>query len=269
MGTVLLTGAAGMVGRTVRPGLAANHERILLSDQHPIDDLGENESFIQGDLADLAFLKRAADGVEGIVHLGGLVGAEYTFDEVLKPNIVGTHNVFEAARINGISRVVYASSAHCVGFIRRGEHIDHETFPRPNGEYAVSKVFGEMEGSYYADKFGLNVLAIRIGYVGDDLSKERRLRTWVSARDLVQLIEIGLNNDVGFEVTYGVSDNPEPFFDNSNAIRLGYQPRDRSVDFVKDPAVLDQEPDLSTIEEGVVGGGFAAAGFAGDPARIL
>jgi len=269
MKTILLTGAGGIVGRAIRPGLARHHEQIVVSDIEELSDLGEGERFEKGDLGDLEFLLKVTKEVDGIVHLGGLVGADYTFDEVLKPNIVGAHNVLEAARINGISRVVYASSAHVVGFMKRGEQIDHESFPRPNGQYAVSKALGEMEASYYADKFGLNVLAIRIGYVGDDLGKERRLRTWVSARDLVQLIEIGLNKDVGFEVVYGVSENPEPFFDNSNAFRLGYQPQDRSVDFVKDPAVLEQRPDLSLIEDGVVGGGFAAAGFAGDPKRIL
>jgi uronate dehydrogenase len=130
-------------------------------------------------------------------------------------------------------------------------------------------MYGEMAASYYADNFNLNVLAIRIGYVGDDLSKERRLRTWVSARDLVQLIEIGLRNDVGFEIVYGVSDNPDPFFDNRNARRLGYRPQDNAADFVTDRSLLNASPDLTTIEEGVVGGGFAAAGFAGDVRRIL
>ncbi|MGB0579208.1 MAG: NAD-dependent epimerase/dehydratase family protein [Limisphaerales bacterium] len=269
MKTILLTGALGIVGRAIRPELAHYHDRIVVSDIQELAELGEKEEFEQGDLGDSDFLIRVTKEVDGIVHLGGLVGADYTFDELLKPNIEGAHNVFEAARVNGISRVVYASSAHVVGFKKRGEQIDHESFPRPNGEYAVSKALGEMEASFYADKFGLKVMAIRIGYVGDDLSKERRLRTWVSARDLVQLIEIGLNQDVGFEVVYGVSDNPEPFFDNANAFRLGYQPQDRSVDFVKDPAVLEQRPDLSSIEEGLVGGGFAAAGFEGDPKRIL
>lgn len=269
MKSILLTGAAGIVGRAIRSELSRHHEHVLLSDIQPITDLGANESFEAGDLTNPNFLTRVSAKVDGIVHLGGLVGADYTFEEVLGPNIIGAHNVFEAARINGISRVIYASSAHCVGFIKRGEHIDHQTFPRPNGEYAVSKAFGEMEASCYVDKFDLNILCIRIGYVGNDLDKERRLRTWVSPRDLVQLIEIGLNNDLGFEVTYGVSNNAEPFFDNTNAFRLGYQPQDNALDFVTDNSVLDQKPNLNSIEEGVVGGGFAAAGFAGDTHRIL
>ena len=269
MKTILLTGAAGIVGRAIRPELARHHDHVLLSDIQPVTDLGEKESFEAGDLVDLDYLKRVTSKVDAVIHLGGLVGAGYTFDEVLPANIIGAHNVFEACWLNGISRVVYASSAHCVGFIKRGEHIDHRTFPRPNGEYAVSKATGEMEASLYADKFGLNVLCIRIGYVGNDLSKERRLRTWVSSRDLVQLIEIGLDQDLGFEVTYGISNHPEPFFDNSNAFRLGYQPLDNALDFVTDKSVLNQEPDLSTIEEGVVGGGFAAHGFAGNLRKIL
>ena len=269
MKTILLTGAAGIVGRAIRPELSRHHEHILLSDIQPIENLGEKESFEAGDLANLAYLERVSAKVDAIIHLGGLVGAHPTFEEVLSPNIIGTHNVFEAARRNGVSRVVYASSAHCVGFIKRGEHIDHQTFPRPNGNYAVSKAFGEMEASCYVDKFDLSILCIRIGYVGDDLSKERRLRTWVSPRDLVQLIEIGLNNDLGFEITYGISHNSEPVFDNANAFHLGYQPKDNAIDFVTDKSVLDQKPDLQSIEEGLVGGGFAAAGFVGDPQRIL
>jgi uronate dehydrogenase len=269
MNTILLTGAAGIVGTLLRPFLAKRYPKILLTDIAELSDPAANESFEQGDITDLEFVKALTKNADGIIHLAGKVGPNFTLEEVLGPNIVGTNNVFEAARTNGISRVVYASSAHCVGFIKRGEHIDHRTFPRPNGEYAVSKAFGEMAASHYADKFGLNILTIRIGYVGNGLDKERRIRNWVSPRDLVQLIEIGLNNDLGFEITYGISDNPDPFFDNANAFRLGYQPQDNAVDFVTDPSVLDQKPDLTTIEEGVVGGGFAAAGFAGDPNRIL
>jgi uronate dehydrogenase len=269
MKTILITGAAGIVGRAIRPELARHHEHVLLTDIQPVGDLAPGESFAQGDLADFTFLKSIVADVDGIVHLGGLVGADQSFEDLLGPNIIGTHNIFEAARLGGMSRIVYASSAHCVGFIKRGEPIDHRTPHRPNGEYAVSKAYGELAASYYSDKFGLNVLAVRIGYVGSELTRERRLRTWVSARDLVQLMEIGLSRDVGFEITYGVSDNPEPFSDNSNAFRLGYLPQDRSVDFLTDRAVLYEQPKLDTIEGGVVGGGFAAAGFEGDPARIL
>jgi len=267
---ILLTGAAGIVGTALRPILRTRHDSLLLTDIVEITDLADNERFHQADLQDLGSLENLCSQVDAIIHLGGMVGADYRFEDVLGPNIVGTHNLFEAAVRQGVKRVIYASSHHVVGFAPRGSFLDHRTAPRPNGEYALSKAFGEAAASYYADNFSLEILTIRIGYIGDDISKERRLHTWVSARDLANLIHIGLTHpDLHHEIVYGVSEVPEPFFDNQNATRLGYMPQDRAFDHVKTPALLTYQPDLTSIEEGVVGGGFAKAGFAGDPARVL
>lgn len=270
MKTILLTGAAGIVGRAVRPLLRERFERLVLADLQPISDLADNETAYVGDVADQDFVDDLASSVDGIVHLAGLVGAAYDFEEVLRPNILGADAVLEAARKAEIHNLVFASSHHVVGFLRRGEVVDHRTTPRPNSQYALSKAYGEAAASLYADKHALNCLVIRIGYVGDDLSKERRLRTWVSARDLVQLVEIGLRTpDLGYEVVYGVSNNPEPIFDNSNAVRLGYRPDDCSRDFVSDPAILEAKPDSSLLEDVLIGGGFAVEGFDGDESRFL
>lgn len=266
---ILLTGAAGIVGTALRPLLARRHDHVVLTDIAGIDDAAGNESFKQGDITDLGFVKELAAQVDGIVHLAGMVG-HYSFDEVLGPNIIGTHNVFTAAQAAGVTRVVNASSHHVVGFFKRGAPIDETTAPRPDSPYGLSKAYGEAAAAYFADKFGLQILSIRIGYVGDELSDERRLHTWISARDLEQLIEIGLTApNLGHQIVYGVSDNPDPFFDNSNAARLGYKPQDRSVDFVTDPAVLEMAPDPDSIAGGVVGGGFASVDFTGDKSRIL
>lgn len=267
---ILLTGAAGIVGSALRPFLREQWAHVLLTDIVEVEGVEPGETFRRGDLQDPAFLEELCHEVDGIVHLGGMVGAHYTFDEVLGPNIVGTHRLFEAAVTKGVKRIVYASSHHVVGFEPRGTEIDHRTPPRPNGEYAVSKAFGEAAASYFADNFGLEILSIRIGYVGDEVSTERRLHTWVSARDLAELVRIGLTHpEIHHEIVYGISEVPEPFFDNRNATRLGFVPRDRAIDQVADPTLLDRCPDLSTIEEGVVGGGFASAGFAGNPNKVL
>ncbi len=268
---VLLTGAAGIVGSALRPLLREKAVEVVLSDIVPIEDLAENETFVQCDLGDLEAVPKATENVDAIAHFGGKVGTDIEFDLIVSANLVGTRNVFEAAQKKGIRRIVFASSHHVVGFTPRGEPVDHLAPPRPNTEYAVSKVYGEALAAYYVDNFAMDTLSIRIGYVGEDLSKERRLRTWVSARDLMQLVEIGFTYpDLGHEIVYGISDTPEPrFFDNRNAHRLGYRPMDRSVDHIADERSLDVSPNLDTIEEGVVGGGFASAGFAGDPKRIL
>lgn len=268
--TLLVTGAAGIVGTALRPHLRERFGQLVLTDRDPVPDLHEGEARVTGDLEDLAFLLDACRGVDAILHLGGLVGADYTFDEILGPNIVGTHNVFEAAVRNGIRRIVYASSHHVVGFVPRGMPIDHRTAPRPNGEYGLSKAYGEAAASYFVDNFDREILSIRIGYVGEEVGTERRLHTWISARDLAQLIEIGLTHpDIRHEIVYGVSEVPDPFFDNGNAVRLGYRPLDRAIDRVVDESILEQKPDLGTIEEGVVGGGFARAGFQGTPEHVF
>ncbi len=267
---ILLTGAAGRVGQALRPILREQYDSVLLTDIRTISDCQGVESFQQGDISDFESVRSLVESCDGIVHLAGLVGTQPTFAESIGPNYIGTHNVFRAAVESGIRNVVNASSHHTVGFMKRGDKIDHTTAPRPNSEYALSKAFGESAASYFADKFGLNILSIRIGYIGSDVSTERRLHTWISNRDLAQLIGIGLRiPELGHQIVYGVSKCDEPFFDNSNAEHLGYRPKDHSRDAATSSSVLDSKPDLNTIEGGLVGGGFAAAGFAGNKERIL
>jgi uronate dehydrogenase len=253
----LVTGAAGIVGRQIRPWLAASHEHLLLTDMVEISELDTNESFLRGDITDETFVKQLCQQVDGVVHLAGLVGPQYTFAEVMQPNVIGTNNLFEAARLAGVQRFVFASSHHAIGFIRRGQPIDETTSPRPDSYYGMSKAFGESMASYFADKYGLDVLVIRIGYVGEQVVDERRLHTWTSARDLAQLIDIGLRtSDLGCQLVYGVSDNPAPFFDNRNAYRLGYRPQDRAVDFLADESLLRAEPDQTSPAGFFIGGHF-------------
>lgn len=266
---ILLTGAAGIVGTQLRAHLCHRYGEVRLTDRVGLEGLKGNETFKQGDLTDMTFLESVMQGVSGVVHLGGVVGPAFDFPEVLSANIVGTHNVFEAARKASIQHLVYASSAHVVGFYRRGKPLDEQVPMRPNGEYAVSKAYGELLASYYCDNFAMNILSIRIGYVGDDFSKERRLRTWISGRDLMQLVDIGLTSVEGHEVVFGVSDNPEGFFCNDNAYRLGFKPLDTSTDRLDSSGPVDFTPNLESIEDGLVGGGFAAHGFQGDAKRLL
>ena len=267
---ILLTGAAGIVGTVLRPILTERYEHLILSDIAAISDCHQNEDFCEGDITDLEYVRSLMPKVDGVIHLAGMVGAHYTFEDVLGPNVIGTHHIFQAAHESGVKRVIYASSHHAVGFIQRGQPIDHTTAHRPDTEYGLSKAFGESAAAYFADNFGLNILSIRIGYVGPDIPNERRLHTWISGRDLAQLIDIGFTTpNLGHEIVYGVSRAPIPFFDNRNAERLGYTPLDCSHDAISDPSVLEQSPNLNSIEEGVVGGGFAAADFTGDPHRIL
>jgi uronate dehydrogenase len=259
---VLLTGAAGIVGTALRPFLSASNDEILLTDLQPIGNLQPNERFEGGDLVDPELANVLLRQVDALVHLGGLVGPDYTFEEVLGPNVVGTYNLLRGAQQHGVKTVVYASSHHAVGFLPRGAHIDAQTPPRADSYYGVSKAFGEILAAYFADKHGLNVLSIRIGYLADQAIDERRTHTWSSPRDLAQLVQIGLTRpSPGYRLVYGVSNCPAPFFDNRGADEIGYHPQDNALDFLSDPSLRDAVADPASPESLFVGGHFASSGL--------
>ena len=227
MKTILITGAAGDIGTHMRRELAGVY-KLKLSDLRPVAALAQGETFELGDIADLSDMLRVVRGVDAVLHLGG-VSAEADWESILDGNIVGCYNVFEAARRNGVKRVLFATSNHACGFYRRDETIDHRVYPRPDSRYGLSKVFGEQLGSLYADKYGLEAFCMRIGNVNPAPVDKRRLSIWISPRDLAQLVRIGVDHPaIRFEIVYGVSANRRSWYDNSNAERLGYRPRDDS-----------------------------------------
>lgn len=230
MKTVVITGAAGGIATHLRRELAGRY-RLRLCDLRPIDDLQAGESFMQADLSRLDELQSAMHGADAVIHLGGL-SMEGAWDDILAANVAGCYNAYEAAHREGVRRFVFASSNHVTGFYGRDETIDHKVYPRPDSRYGVSKAFGEALGSLYADKYGMQVLCLRIGNVNPAPLDSRRLAIWLSPRDMAQLAIIGIEHpDIRFEVVYGVSGNQRSWYDNSNAHRLGYRPIDDSETF--------------------------------------
>ena len=230
MKLILITGASGQVARMIRPLLRAEY-RLRLSDRRPIPDAADGDEVAPAELADLAAVRRAVAGVDGIVHLGGYP-VEADWDTIHQSNIIGCYNLFEAARLEGVKRVVFASSNHAVGFYPRAETIPADVTVRPDSRYGLSKTFGEATASLYAYKYGAEAMSIRIGNVTDRPQDIRKLSIWVSPRDLVQLIRIGLERPgIKHEIVYGVSDNRRAWWDNGAAYRLGYRPEDRSEDY--------------------------------------
>lgn len=256
MKRVLMTGAAGSIGSYLRETLRGKY-LLRLSDVNPISELSDGEEFVAADVTDAEALVPLMEDVHGVVHLGG-VPREDAWEPILNVNIVGTYNVFEAARRHGVERFIFASSNHAIGFYPRSQRIGTDVTVRPDSRYGVSKAFAEALGSLYADKYGMRVLCIRIGNVADEPVDTRRLSIWVSPRDLSQLIEIGLEHpELRCEIVYGVSDNARSWWDNSNASRLGYVPVDRSEDYAE--KVLAAAPDAlpDSLAERVQGGDFA------------
>jgi uronate dehydrogenase len=154
-----------------------------------------------------------------------------------------------------------------VGFYRRDQRIDHRVYPKPDGRYGVSKVFGEMLGSLYADKYGMEVFCMRIGNVNPRPIDKRRLSIWLSPRDLAQLVTIGIEHpEIRFEIVYGASGNKRSWYDNSNAVRLGYSPADDSEDYAAE--VLAREKPGHPRGELFQGGLFVHAEDVKNPAPL-
>jgi uronate dehydrogenase len=239
MNNILVTGAAGGIGTKLRTLLRDAYPSILWSDIRTPDDLAHGEKFVVADLSDFAAVERITAGIDGIVHLGGH-SVEGPWDTILSANIVGCYNVFEAARRQGVKRVVFASSNHAVGFYPRERTIGVAETVRPDSRYGVSKAFGEALGALYAYKHGLRVTCLRIGNVADEPADKRRLAIWLKPEDLVRLIRIGLEHpDIRYEVFYGVSDNARAWWDNANAVRFGYRPEGKAESF-RDEALARQ-----------------------------
>jgi uronate dehydrogenase len=262
MKTVLITGATGDVGTHLRRELAGKY-RLVVSDKRKLEK-AKGEKFIRADISKMADALRITKGVDAIVHLGGY-SVEGPWDAIHKANIVGCYNVFEAARRNGVKRIVFPTSNHAVGFYRRERTIDHEVYPKPDSRYGVSKVFGEALGSLYADKYGMEFMMVRIGNVNPAPIDKRRLAIWVSPRDLAQLVSIGIDRPgIKFEIVYGVSGNKRSWYDNSNAARLGYRPQDDSEAWA--PEVLAREKPGDPTAELFQGGMFVVAEEVPNPA---
>lgn len=223
---VLITGAAGALGKELRKSGQQLAKHVRLTDRIASQDLAAHEEDRPFDLADMAGVMAGVEGCDAIVHLGARA-TEGTWDDVLNSNIAGTYNIYEAARRHGVKRIIYASSIHAVGYYERNHTVDAKVPTRPDSLYGVSKTFGENLASYYFDKFGIESVCLRIGSCFPEPTDRRHLITWLSYRDMRQLVERGLSVPrVGFMVCYATSGNRESFWDNRAASVLGYQPED-------------------------------------------
>jgi uronate dehydrogenase len=261
MKRILITGAAGDVGRRITPLLSKIYPHVRLSDLVVPQGLNATQDFIQADLADMTSVHKAVVGVDAIVHLGGF-SVEGSWDTILNANIIGCYNLFEAARLAGVKRIVFASSNHAVGFYPRTQTIGPDVTTLPDSRYGVSKAFGEALGAMYAMKHGLGVTCLRIGNVGDEPLDVRRLAIWLHPEDLVQLIRIGFEHpDIGFEVLYGASDNKRAWWDNARAHALGYKPAHRSEDYAATALAAQAHSALDPVADHFQGGPFCSAEF--------
>ncbi len=245
---VLITGMSGLIGGAVRKQLDGKYRLAAL-----------NRSAIPGvechraDIADLRAIRPAFDGVDVVVHLAAASSGSAGWDDVLRHNVTGTYNVFEAARQAGVKRVVFASSgATITGYEREpplaavvGGRYDevvsfpvltHETPTRPITLYGCSKVWGETLARYYVDVHGLSAVCVRIGHVSaeDRPLNSREFSVWCSQRDVARVIELAVAAPpaLRFDVVFAVSRNRWSYRDleHTRAV-LGFEPLDGAENY--------------------------------------
>lgn len=257
---LLLTGAAGGLGQILRDALQTHANVVRVSDiSEMAPAAGDHEEVVSCNLADKAGVHALADQVDAIVHLGG-ISTERRFEDILDANIRGTFHIYEAARLHGIKRVVFASSNHVTGFYPQDVQLDAHSPRRPDCYYGLSKAYGEDLATFYFHRYGIQTVSLRIGSSFPQPRNLRMLSTWLSYADLAHLVERALlADDVGHTVVYGVSANRDLWWNNRYAAHLGFAPQDSSEQF---RARLEQLPQAAADERSALlqGGAFTSAG---------
>ena len=257
---LLLTGAAGNLGRQLRGALAAWADVVRVSDIAPLGELAAHEEGAVVDLADRQAVLALLEGVDAVVHLGG-ISVEAPFDDLMQANILGLYNLYAAAQKQGVQRVVYASSNHAMGFHPVTSVLDVDAPLRPDCLYGVTKCFGEALSRYYFDRFGLETVCLRIGSSFEAPKNPRMLVTYLSYRDFIELVRCSLfTNRVGHAIVYGVSDNRIKWGDNTKAGFLGFRPQDSSAQFEHLFPAVAPTTDLDDPTQRFQGGPFVLAG---------
>jgi uronate dehydrogenase len=263
-GPVLVTGAAGLIGTVLRGGLPERGWSVRSLDIVPVAEPRPGEEHLVADITDLAAMTEAARGTEALVHLAG-IATESTWPAIAHTNIDGTYCALEAARRAGVRRVVLASSNHATGYTPRpdgGLLREVDAPPRPDTYYGVSKVTMEALGSLYVDRYGLDVVCLRIGSAFPEPTTTRQLSTWLSPGDTVRLVDAALRApSPGFAVVWGVSANTRSWWDLTAARALGYEPADDAEVYAETLIAAHGEPDRADPVHSRVGGEFATAAY--------
>ena len=255
-GRIVMTGAAGGVAGMVRPYLERAVDQLVLTDRDEVP------GGVRCELTNRPALRKVLAGARSVIHLGGQP-VEADWETVRECNVEGAISLFECAKLEGIERIVFASSLHAVGYMPAELPFGPSDVIRPDSLYGVSKVFGESLCMLYADKHGMRTFAIRIGTVLPQPADRRTLSTWIHPEDLTRLMLIGLEDPrVHAEIVYGVSNPMHRYFDNSRAHELGYRPKHRSADFA-------EQHDCPEPPYPYVGGTFAELSASADGGRTL
>ena len=233
--TVLITGANGNIGRKLRAAWEDRYDLVLVDQVAEEDDpdvVAANLAVVDDDWMALF------QGVDTVVHLAGNPNENASWEDLVGPNIAAVSNVFQAAALAGVERIVFASSNHAMGGYKTlGDiPITVELPPRPGNSYGATKLMGERIGESLAGIFDLSFVALRIGWVQvgenrpDTLPDEWGKELWLSNGDMIHLFDRAVEADLGdrnFVVINGMSKNHGSRWDLTDSFdSIGFTPLD-------------------------------------------
>ena len=232
------------MGRDIAAGLRKIEGYSVVSISRRADERAGIQSV---DVKDAAALTAVMSGADAVIHMAYYLGSDEFISQIVPNNIIGTFNVYEAARINKVKRVIFFSSNHVFGFYPREDHVSDDSEYRPDSLYGVSKCFCESLGRYYSDRYGISVFNIRIGnYPGDTPPKSARsCRQWLSARDAVSLMDccVKADPDILYARFPGVSANDNNLWDISALAEfINYRPIDNGAEHLRADTPDDETP---------------------------
>lgn len=230
---ILITGAGGRVGSIICPMLSELYN-LRLFDTKKLKSTN-NEEIFTGDILDVKSLQSAMEDIDVVIHLAAIPDEDDFANKILPINILGTYNVFEAAKNSNVKKVIFASTFQTIWNYPNNKKITTDMPPRPFNMYACSKLFGENVGRFYSEKFGIKVACLRIGYMlpydHEWLNDTEKRKSWCSPKDLTQIINKCIDNEnISYDIFFAISDNDNAYLDISNLKKkLNYE----SVDGLK------------------------------------
>lgn len=257
---VLLTGAAGNMGRVLRVALPQQGVALRSAGgRTPLEALHAGEDLVHGDLRDPAVVDRALAGIHTVLHFAG-TSVERPLQEIIDNNLVALHALYEGARRHGVRRVVFASSNHAFGMHSTQAKLGPDAPYRPDGLYGLSKAWGELMAQMYWDKHGIEGIALRIGSFEPQPANPRHLATWLSHADTVRLLLGCIRAErVGFLPVWGVSNNARSWWQPTACAALGYEPQSQAEDHAE--RVLAAPDPLNETERQFQGGHFVTIDY--------
>lgn len=255
---VLVTGAAGSIGRVVTLGLCDRGHEVVGLDLVP-EPAGFTGSWHTTDCADADAVAAvfSDERIDAVVHLAGMP-SEASLPEELTSHVVTTAALLDAMLVHDVDRIIYASSNHAVGRTPRTDCLGIDALPRPDTYYGVAKVAAEALLRLFAERHGIDAVACRIGSFLPQPETTRHLATWLSHDDCVRMVEAALNAPApGFAVLYGISANTDGWWDLEPGRTLGYHPRDDAAAYAATIGTRPEDP----ADAAHVGGPFTDESF--------